>query len=202
MKKLLYIAVPILIIVLIGYSLPDNTDPAYANKIADIRAERVKYLKSSKQSPFVQFDKKYQPIQYFTVDPEYKVRANLERLTSPQRVTIQNSDGSSAQYTKFAYASFKLQDQPLKILILKQAGFGALPNAYFTAFADNTSGRETYGGGRYLDLEIGKSDNIEIDFNLAYNPYCAYIDEYSCPLPPAENVLPLAIIAGEKDYKH
>ncbi|MFT4833341.1 MAG: hypothetical protein ACI83W_000963 [Marinoscillum sp.] len=202
MKKLLYIVVPILIIVLIGYSLPDKTDPAYANKIGDIRAERVKYLKSSKQSPFVQFNKKYQPIQYFTVNPTFKVRANLERLDNPQRVTIQNSDGTSAQYSKFAYASFKLQDQTMKILILKQAGFGALPNAYFTAFADNTSGRETYGGGRYLDLDIGKSDNIEIDFNLAYNPYCAYIDEYSCPLPPAENILPLAIIAGEKDYKH
>ena len=203
MKKILYILIPIAILATIGYSLTDNSsDPKYANRIADIRAERIRFLKSSQQSPFVQKEKKYQPLNFYTVDPKFKVRANLERINSISRIQISNSDGSKNNYNKFAYATFKLNGQPLRLLILKQTGLGSLPNAYLTAFADETSGIETYGGGRYLDLEIGKSDNIIIDFNLAYNPYCAYVSDYACPLPPPENLLAISIQAGEKDYNY
>ena len=202
MKKIAYLAGIIVLFVIVYYSLDgSDNNQAYREKVADVRAERVRFLKSSEQSPFQQFDKKYQPVSYFEIDPKYKVRANLERISSQVRMAVQNSDGTATTYSKFAYASFKIDDQPFKLLILKPAGFGALPNTYFTAFADETSGSLTYGGGRYLDLEIGKSDNIEIDFNLAYNPYCAYVSEYSCPLPPAENVLPLKIEAGEKAFE-
>lgn len=204
MKKIVYLAGIIILFAIIFYSLGGGGDnlKAYREKIADIRADRVKYLKTSDQSPFQQFKKTYQPVQFFGIDPSYKVRANLERITSPSRMSIQNSDGTASTYSKFAYANFELQGHTLKLLILKPAGFGALPNTYYTAFADKTSGESSYGGGRYLDLDIGKSDNIEIDFNLAYNPYCAYVKEYSCPLPPSENILPLKIEAGEMIYSH
>lgn len=200
MKKLLYFLFPI-VIILIVFSLTNQSDSGYQEQVADVRAERIRFLKNSKDSPFHQFDIKYKPLEFFDIDQKYKVRANLERIQNPSRITVQNSDGSSSPYVKFAYASFKLEGQSLKLLILKPAGFGALPNTYLTAFSDDTSGNTSYGGGRYLDLDISKSDNIQIDFNLAYNPYCAYIKEYSCPLPPAENVLPIAIEAGEKVYK-
>lgn len=179
-----------------------DNDQAYRQDVADVRGERIRYLKNAKESPFQQFDVKFLPVEFYPIDARYKVRANLNRIQSPTRMTVQNSDGTTSSYSRFAYAEFKLEGQPLKLLILKPAGFGSLPNTYFTAFADDTSGKTSYGGGRYLDLEIGKSDNIVIDFNLAYNPYCAYVTEYSCPLPPAENILPLAIEAGEKDYNH
>lgn len=201
MKKLYYLLIPVVILLVI-YSLNDNTDQGYLNKIADERADRVRFLKTSSQSPFLQSEKKFLPLDFYQIDPSYRVRANLERIQFPTRMTIQNSDGTSATYARFAYARFKLNGQEMALLILKPASFGSLPNTYFTAFADATSGVATYGGGRYLDLDIGKSDNIEIDFNLAYNPYCAYVSHYSCPLPPPENVLPLAIEAGEKDYTH
>lgn len=201
MKKLAYFLFPIIVIIL-AYSLSTESDSGYTQQIADVRAERIRFLKNSKESPFHEFDITYGPLEFFSIDPKYKVRANLERIQSPSRISTQNSDGTSSLYVKFAYASFKLDGQPFKLLILKPAGFGALPNTYLTAFADETSGHTSYGGGRYLDLEIGKSDNIEMDFNLAYNPYCAYVKEYSCPLPPAENVLPIAINAGEKEYKY
>lgn len=199
MKKLAYFLFPILIIVMV-FSLSHQTDSGYRQQVADVRAERIRYLKNSKESPFHQFDLPYRPLEFFSIDARYKVSANLERIASPVRIMVQNSDGSSSPYVKFAYASFHLDGQALKLLILKPAGFGALPNTYLTAFSDQTSGNTSYGGGRYLDLEIGKSDNIVIDFNLAYNPYCAYVKEYSCPLPPTENILPVAIEAGEKDY--
>jgi len=79
-------------------------------------------------------------------------------------------------------------------------GFGA-DKTLFCGFADDTSGKGSYGGGRYLDVTIGKSNKTSLDFNLAYNPYCAYIDEYICPLPPPENILAIAIEAGERVYK-
>ncbi|RED92817.1 DUF1684 domain-containing protein [Marinoscillum furvescens] len=202
MKKIIYLAL-ILAIAAIAYStMSGSDDPAYIQQIADERAERVRYLKTSESSPFQQYDLDFYPLEFFQIDPAYRVRANLERIQSPSRISIPSSDGSSAPYSKFAYAHFTLDGQKLKLLILKPAGFGAVPNTYFTAFADATSGETTYGGGRYLDLDIGKSDNIIIDFNNAYNPYCAYTSEYACPLPPPENLLPVAVAAGEKDYNH
>ena len=63
------------------------------------------------------------------------------------------------------------------------------------------AGKETYGAGRYLDPELNKNGKLIVDFNLAYNPTCAYNELYSCPLPPAENRLSVAILAGEKNYK-
>lgn len=201
MKKLLYILIPVLGLV-IFYSLSgDESNRAYTEKIEELRNDRIKFLKHSKDSPFQQFEMEFQPLSFYPVNSKYKVRAQLERIQSVQRLTIQNSDGTTSRYNKFGYASFRMAGEQHQLLILKPVGFG-VPNTYFTAFADETSGEITYGGGRYLDLEIGKSDNIEIDFNLAYNPYCAYVAGYTCPLPPKENLLTVAIEAGEKDYNH
>lgn len=201
MKKLLY-ALALVVGVIVFYSLSSGeSDEAYRKKVADTRKDRIDFLKNSEQSPFQKFDRKFHPPAYFPINKSYIVQAELQRIGAIQRMTIQNSDGSKSTYHKFAYAVFKLKEQELRLLILKPAGFG-VPNTYFTAFADETSTNTTYGGGRYLDLEIGKSDKVQIDFNLAYNPYCAYVSAYSCPLPPAENVLSIAIEAGEKDYNH
>ena len=201
MKKLLYILIPVVVIVFYYSFSGGSSDKAYIQKVEQMRNDRIKFLKFSQESPFRQFEAEYKPLSFFPVKPEYKVRAKLRRIQSVERLIITNSDGTSSTYNKFAYAIFRMEDREQRLLILKPAGFG-VPNTYFTAFADETSGESTYGGGRYLDLEIGKSDNIEIDFNLAYNPYCAYVAGYTCPLPPKENILDAAIEAGEKDYNH
>ncbi|TNF44645.1 MAG: DUF1684 domain-containing protein, partial [Cytophagales bacterium] len=73
-------------------------------------------------------------------------------------------------------------------------------NYWFIPFTDATSGGETYGGGRYLDIDDVSSDTVFVDFNYAYNPYCAYNPDYACPLPPKENLLTISIEAGEKNY--
>ena len=91
--------------------------------------------------------------------------------------------------------NFKIEGKPCSLLLLKALGFG---NQYLLAFGDDTSGDTTYGGGRYLDVVVGKSNEIILDFNKAYNPYCAYFDDFTCPLPPTENLLEVAINAGEK----
>ncbi|MFY0599539.1 MAG: DUF1684 domain-containing protein [Cyclobacteriaceae bacterium] len=201
MKKLIYFVIAI-VVVIIGYSiLGGESEDDYIQITKSKRNEKIDFLANSSQSPFKEFDIPFKEPDYFPISKEYSIRAKLVRITDIQRVSIDNSDGSSNIYIKFAYANFKIKGVESQLLILKPTGFGNLKN-YFTAFADKTSGNTTYGGGRYLDLEIGNSDNIVIDFNLAYNPYCAYAPQYSCPLPPAENILPIAIEAGEKDYKH
>jgi hypothetical protein len=87
------------------------------------------------------------------------------------------------------------------LLILESIESGPLRGTLFLAFADGTSARETYGAGRYLDVKkVVGAATVELDFNKAYNPYCAYADHFSCPLPPRENILDIAIRAGEKSY--
>ena len=199
MKKLFYFLGPIVIIIFAYTIFRTGEDEDYINKIEEERASRIKFLKVSDASPFQLYDKEFSEPEYYPISADYRVNAKLERFQTRERMTIQNSDGSETQYQKFAYAIFSHKGQQHLLLILKHMNMGAI-SQYFTGFADNTSGNDTYGGGRYLDLEIGKSDNIVIDFNLAYNPYCAYVDEYQCPFPPKENVLSIRIEAGEKDY--
>ena len=88
-----------------------------------------------------------------------------------------------------------------KLLILELMEMGPQRGKLFLAFADETSGDETYGAGRYLDVKkVPAATSVVLDFNLAYNPYCAYNDSYSCPFPPKENILKIPIKAGEKTY--
>ena len=112
------------------------------------------------------------------------------------------SDGKEEHYLEYAYADFKLHGKAQRLLILELMDMGPNRGKLFLAFADETSANETYGAGRYLDVtRTSGSNTITLDFNKAYNPYCAYNDEFSCPFPPKENLLTVAIMAGEKNYK-
>ncbi len=197
MKKAALILIPIALLVFV-FTQSGSSSNEYHAEIKKFREDKHDFFKNSEASPFVQKNIEYIPATFFPPNPDFKVRAKLDRLTSRETVSITNSDGSEAKYLKFARANFSLSGLDHSLLILKPLGFG---NQYLTAFLDETSAITTYGGGRYLDLEIGKSNQIEIDFNKAYNPYCAYVEDYLCPLPPRENFLQVAIEVGEKDYK-
>ena len=200
MKKILWIVFPLVILLIVLPFLQTDDTEKYREQFEEEKEKRIRYLKHNDQSPFNQFDIPFQKPEYFPYDPSFRVQARVNRVTSRDNVIIQTSDGNTERYTKYAYLEFTLKSQPLRLLVLKPAGFGAA-NVLYCAFSDETSTETTYGGGRYLDVSIGKSDKTIIDFNLAYNPYCAYAPDYSCPLPPPENILPIAINAGEKDYK-
>lgn len=197
MKKAALIIIPLALLVFI-FTQSGGSSDEYIAEIEKFREDKHDFFKNSQGSPFVQKKIEYIPVTFFPPNPDFKVRAKLERLTTRKTVTIANSDGSDVKYVKYANARFKLGGSEHSLLILKALGFG---NQYLTAFLDETSAVSTYGGGRYLDLVVGKSNQIEIDFNKAYNPYCAYSEEYLCPLPPRENYLEVAVKAGEKDYK-
>ncbi len=201
MNKLLKWSVVPLLGIIVWMSFPSEPGDAY---LAEVRAEiesRKTYLKTAEESPFNQFNAAYKDPQYFEIDPSYRVNARVERLEKRTLVQLGNSAGEKQTYQKFAWLTFQLQNTPQKLLVLKPYGLGSV-DLYFLAFSDATSGATTYGGGRYLDIEIGKSNKVVLDFNLAYNPYCAYVDDFVCPLPPPENILDVSIEAGEKSFDH
>ncbi|MGV3557955.1 DUF1684 domain-containing protein [Larkinella arboricola] len=192
----------LIVLAIIYYSFFDggNVDtPAVANpeayrlEVAQKRKEKEEFFRTSTESPFT--DKsKISSLIYFNPDPAYRVQARLERFADKKKVVIRLTDGSEEVYEKYAHAVFTLQDEICRLLVLKQK------NTLSVLFKDKTSGKDTYGGGRYLDFSENdiKENRLIIDFNEAYNPYCAYNHEYACPVPPAENTLPIEVRAGEK----
>jgi len=173
----------------------DVTDPeAYRRELADERREKDELYRTSADSPIT--DKaSFKGLAYFEADPAYRVTARVEPFADKnQRLVIPMSDGSEDVYTKYAHAVFNLEGEVCRVLLLKHDKTISL------LFRDATSGKETYGGGRYVDFEEGdiQENRLTIDFNTAYHPYCAYNHEFACPLPPKENTLPVAVRAGEK----
>jgi len=137
---------------------------------------------------------------YYSPDPTYRVKARLDRYDRPEPTMVVTSKGTKQAYMKHGTFTFQLQGAKLRLFVYKSAE-DPFARSLFIPFSDETSGSETYKAGRYLDLEEQGGDDYELDFNLAYNPYCAYNDQYSCPIPPRENKLPIKILAGEKNYK-
>jgi len=124
------------------------------------------------------------------------VTAKLERISPPAEAYLRTNRDNQAVMRYLGDLTFTLHGRPLR-LRLYHAGEGVGPSV-FVPFRDTTSGEESYGAGRYLTLELNERDVYEVDFNRAFNPYCAYTDDYECGFPPAENDLPVQIRAGEK----
>ncbi len=194
-----------IIIVLLGVIVfssltSGEADEAYIARIDQQREEKDRDMRNAEDSPFAPDSVQYTGLNYFPVDQEYKVKAKLESIADKKIVTLSTSDDKQKQYLEFAYAVFDLHDKENKLIILETVG-GEFDGMLFLAFGDATSADETYGAGRYLELERQGEHTITIDFNLAYNPYCAYTDGYSCPFPPRENLLAVSIQAGEMNYE-
>ncbi|WMJ75030.1 DUF1684 domain-containing protein [Cytophagaceae bacterium ABcell3] len=184
------------------FSTEQTEDPeAYIESVQAFRKEKDKYFGRDKDSP-IENQAEFEGLNYYDPDPSYKTTASLELLTGDEQViSIKRSDGKKEDFIKYAYASFELNEQPARVLLLKRTGNEVDTTMLFLPFTDKTSGEDTYGGGRYLDLKYDNEEEIEIDFNLAYNPYCVYNIRYSCPLPPEGNFIDQEIRAGEKNYK-
>jgi uncharacterized protein (DUF1684 family) len=115
------------------------------------------------------------------------------------------SKGNTGTYRKYGIATFTINGKECKLSVyqfMKLINDPQYKNDLFLPFKDLSNGKETYGGGRFLELVIPEGDELVIDFNKAYNPLCCYHNpKYSCPIPPAENHLQVKILAGEKKYK-
>ncbi len=170
----------------------------YKTEIAQHRSEKDAMFKSDEESPLSERDRaSFEGLKYFPIDETYKVEARLSRFIVKETTFIPTSTGEDRMYNQYGFVKFELNGKTHRMLVLQPTEEG-LEDYFFLPFADETSAEETYGGGRYLDVEvIDKQNTVLLDFNLAYNPYCAYSDKYSCPIPPEENFLHTKIEAGE-----
>jgi uncharacterized protein len=201
-KNLIFLAAAAVVIVSLIYSFMGSGDQsAYIEEINKEREEKDRFMKSSKESPFKSNPEDYKGLSYYPPDAKYRIIADLTPIENKEIVTLATNTGEEQRYQQYALAEFDLDGLHHRLLILEVIDSGPLRGKLFFAFGDETSAVETYGAGRYLDLEkVPGSSTITLDFNKAYNPYCAYISSYSCPLPPAQNLLTIPIKAGEKTY--
>jgi uncharacterized protein (DUF1684 family) len=148
-------------------------------------------------------DKKY--FHFFAVDSNYRVNAVFEKITDTVGFSMKTSGNTLQQYFKYGKVSFNINGTPLHLLVYQSKELMKskhYADYLFIPFLDKTTGDITYGSGRYLDFTIAEITNnkLTVDFNKAYNPYCAYAPGYHCPVPPRENFLPIAINAGEMNF--
>jgi uncharacterized protein (DUF1684 family) len=195
----------IVIISIVGiawYSTTSNSNDAdYKLRIENSRKEKDDFMKNGDGSPFKDSPEPFTGLKYFEPNSKFRVNADLEEIENKNMVVLQTSDNKEQRYIDYAWASFSIDGVLCKLKILEVIDNGPFKGTLFLAFADQSSAIETYGAGRYLDVKkTPGASSITLDFNEAYNPYCAYSDSFSCPFPPKENVLGVAILAGEKVY--
>lgn len=179
-----------------------NTKDTWMDKIERQRRQKDQYFAENPRSPLPPEERKdFDGLAYYPVDSEYRFEVVLSEYDEPQPVTVGTSTDGEQEYLAWGEFTIEIEGQSVTIIAYRSS---AEEDRLWVPFRDTTSGEETYGAGRYLDLEPDNhqidDDQWILDFNEAYNPTCAYSDRYECPLPPTDNWLTVPIKAGEKDY--
>jgi len=178
----------------------ENTD-AWKAGIEQDRIEKNEYLSKDSQSPIPLLKRrKFKGLNYFHPNSKFSFNLELHEHADKKITEVKDSKGNTRKFIGWGEFHFDINGEKL---ILQAYKSEAEEERLFIPFKDPTSGKETYGAGRYLDLEIEhdySDGKWSLDFNAAYNPYCAYSHNYACPLVPPENWLKVYIEAGEKNY--
>ncbi len=181
-------------------SCAQEKEQTHTEEIEQFQYELNVHYSDKKTSPLKPQDlKKFKSLSFFPTNESYRVEADFERTPDEPVFEMPTSGDKTPLYAQYGIATFTLENQKINLRVYQNQKLLLDPeysNHLFIPFNDLTNGIETYDAGRYIDLEIPKGDTIIIDFNKAYNPYCAYNDKYSCPIPPAENNLEVKIKAG------
>lgn len=208
MKKVLIPLLLIVIAVIVFYTIQGSGNrqevqrERYLEELAQERREKNSFMRLDEESPLKAEQKKaFSGLKYFEPDPEWRIEARIEEKEEKELLVLPTSENKQKPFKKWGYAIFKKDGSEHRLLLLEPA-YGPAQESLFLPFSDATSAAETYGAGRYLDIEIPENGQVTIDFNKAYNPYCAYAEGYSCPFPPKENMLPIAVTAGEKTFEN
>lgn len=174
----------------------------YIESIIIERVEKNNSMKNDPNSPF-NFKGKvpFHELNYFEVDPSFVFESKLEEYKKKDTIKVFGTKGEERSAVRFGFLPFNKDGREFKLNVYENIGRDS--SIYYSIwFTDQTTNEETYGVGRYLNFELNnnKEHIYSIDFNLAYNPYCAYSADYSCAIPSKEDFLDLAIEAGEKKY--
>ena len=166
------------------------------SELKRFRAEKDGVFARDPHSPLTDDQRRnFQGLEYFDENPQLVIQAGIDREVDPEEVRMGTSSGEEQVYHRYGLVRFRVDEQPAQLTLYSSENSAEL----FVPFRDATSGHETYGAGRYLEVEA-HGDHVTIDFNYAYNPNCAYDSAWSCPLPPTENWLRVPIRAGEKTF--
>jgi uncharacterized protein len=163
------------------------------------REEKDEFFRHGHDSPLPDSDRvNFKGLKYFDPDPDFRFETKLHRHDDTESVIMVTSKGTRQLFNKVGYFEVTRSAGPLRLQVYQSAE--RADPTLFVPFRDATSGKESYGASRYIDMEVEHNDEYALDFNYAYNPYCAYSDAYVCPLPPRENWLTVEVRAGEKKY--
>lgn len=162
------------------------------NRLLAERAEKDQFFKQSEQSPLTpEQQDRFAGLRYYPPNPALDLIVAVERVNDDQPAAIDTTTGDVRQYDRYGTFTFTVNGEAVALTIYEA------PYGYFLPFTDANRGGDTYGAGRYLEPEELPDGRFHVDFNIAYNPYCAYNDGWSCPITPFENRLSVAIEAGE-----
>jgi uncharacterized protein len=143
-------------------------------------------------------------LNYFPFNPDYKVTGTFVKYKKRKAFRMPTTTSRLPEYIRYGEIHFDIKEEKLVLPVYQNKEINKKPgyeNYLFLPFTDLTNGEETYEVGRYIDFRMPKGKEVQIDFNMAYNPYCSYSSKYSCPIPPKENSLNIRVEAGEKKYK-
>lgn len=162
------------------------------------RTQKEEFMEFDHNSPFSHSGHDFQGLRYFEPDPAFRFETKLRRYPTEASVMMTTSKGTRQLFNRVGRFDLVIDGQPVQLQAYQSAE--REDPSIFVPFKDATSGKETYAASRYLDMKVEHDDIYLVDFNYAYNPYCAYNEGYVCPLPPAENWLRVSIRAGEMKY--
>ena len=166
------------------------------HELAAFRAAKDAFLRQDPRSPLSHHQRHtFEGVPYYPFEPALRLELPLDRDVPDEVVAVDTSTGDSQEYRRAGKVRFAVDGEAAQLTIYQGAG-GEL----FLPLRDATSGEETYGAGRYLEPKLIDDERVLVDFNYLYNPYCAYNEAWSCPLPPRENWLGVPLRAGEKAF--
>lgn len=174
---------------------------------SEYQIQQNSFFKDGSMSPLKKKDlKNFKGLDFFPIDSTFIVEAHLELTPDATVFKLPRTGGDQVDYRQYGILTFSLKGKEFQLSLYRdqKERFDPRYKDYlFLPFTDLTSGEESYGGGRYMNLFISdiKDDRLILNFNNTYNPYCAYNEKYSCPIVPRKNRLEIAITAGVKDYK-
>ena len=187
-------------LILFGLSQTLFAQENYEASVLEFQRELNEEYKNPDESPLsAQEREAFEAHQFFPINEKYHVVAKFEKLPPQTFFQMKTTANSIKDYDIYGIATFTLDGTEYKLNIYQSHQLRTqekYKDYLFLPFTDQTNGDETYGGGRYMGLTIPSGDTIELDFNKAYNPYCAYATGYACPIPPKENDLNIPIKAG------
>ena len=196
------------IVIILGlafFTTYGQSDQEATNEINDHRKKQQQEMRDRNESPLSKKDRRhFKGLNYYPIDLSYRVKAKFIKTENPVLFKMKTTTARLPEYSKYGEVHFDLNGQSYKLEVYHNSDIAKRPgyeDYLFIPFTDQTNGKETYEVGRYLDFRSPSAQEVTIDFNLAYNPYCSYSPNFSCPIPPEVNYLPVQVKAGEMKFK-